>query len=234
MNQPMMILACSFAVASCASDYVYRPAANATATIKGRVAADYPVPPASPQGDVRLASFGMSEISSGGPTRQNQKAVHLRMIVADNGQTPWTMDTRQQVLALADGQQLAPGYVTTHEGQAGLPSVTVPAGGKRIIDLFYPLPPTMQSASKVPDFDVVWHIDTPQQQVTERTPFDRIQIVPAAGHRCGPEWGGWQDCWGGPFYGPTYPGYRGDIFIGAPRWDGWEGGRREGWGDGHR
>jgi hypothetical protein len=233
MHKQILILGCSLATASCAPSYAYRPAANATATIKGRLAADYPIPLAAPQGDVRLASFGMSEISPTGAGNRNENAIHLRMIVADNGQTPWTLDTRQQEIALPDGQQLAPAYVATHEGQAGLPSVTVPAGGKRIIDLFYPLPPNMQSASKVPEFDVVWRVDTPQQNVIERTPFDRLQIEPAAFDGYGSEWGAWGDGWGGPFwYDPMYSGYRGEVRIGAPHWEGreWhgEGGEQRG------
>ena len=223
MRKQVMVLVCSFAMAACAPNYIYRPAANATATIKGRVAADYPIPPAAPEGDVQLASFGMSTISASATPNQKQMAIHVRMIVADNSQTTWTLDTRQQVVALSDGQQLAPAYVTTQEGQAGPPSVTVAAGGKRIIDLFYPLPPNMQSASQVPEFDVVWHVATSQQQVTERTPFDRLRVEPDVAYGYGPEWGVWNDGWGGPFwYDSGYLGYRGDIFVGSPHWGGRE------------
>jgi hypothetical protein len=224
-------------MAACTPNYVYRPAANATATIKGHPAADYPIPPTAPQGDVRLASFGVTEIRPSRHASENEKAVHLRMIVSDNSQAPWTLDTRQEVIALPDGQQLAPAYVTTHEGPAGLPLVTVAPGSKRTIDLFYPLPPNMGSASKVPEFDAVWHVETPQQDVTERTPFDRLQIEPATAYGYGPEWETWHEVWGGPFwYDPMYPGYRGDIFIGAPHWDGeHEGGGEHGggWGAEH-
>jgi hypothetical protein len=233
MSKQMTILACSLAMAACAPTYVYRPATNATATIKGRVAADYPIPPAAPKGDVRLASFGMSDISPNAAAFAHQKAIHVRMIVADNSQTAWTLDTRQQVVALPDGQQLAPAYVATRDGQGGLPSVTVAAGSKRIIDLFYPLSPAMQSASRVPEFDVVWRVDTPEEQVTERTPFDRLQIEPATAYGDGPEWGAWDDGWGGPFWhDPMYPGYGGAIFVGAPHWgDGKQG--RGGHEEGH-
>lgn len=224
------ILACAFAVASCTPSYIYRPAANATATIKGRVAADYPIPPTVPQGDLRLASFGMSEISPSTAASAKQMAVHLRMVVADNSPAPWTLDARQQIVALPDGQRLAPALVTTREGQAGLPLVTVPAGGKRVIDLFYALPPSIQSASTVGQFDVVWDIDTPQQRVTERTPFDRLRDPPSGAYGYEFEWGGW----GGPFWSDAiYPGYHGDVFIGEPRWGGWGGGP-EGHGEGAR
>jgi hypothetical protein len=60
MTRQIAMLVGSLAMASCSPDYVYRPAENATATITGRVAADYQVPPNTPRGDVRLAYFGTS------------------------------------------------------------------------------------------------------------------------------------------------------------------------------
>jgi hypothetical protein len=230
MSRQILIVACGLAMAACGPTYVYQPAANATATMKGRVAADYKIPSTAPQGDVRLASFGMSKITPSNNPDQREKAVHVRMIVNDNGQAPWTLDTRQQVIVLPDGQQVAPALVTTREGLSGLPSVTVPAGGKRIIDLFYPLPANMQSASQVPEFDVVWHVDTPQQQVTERTPFERLRVDPEVAYGYGPEWGVGDGGWGGPWYGAGYYGYGGGFVVGAPHW----GGHGEGMGhEGH-
>src|SRR5882757_8129505 len=103
--QIAILLVGSFAITSCAASYAYRPASNATDTPKGRVAADYQIPPTAPQGVVRLLSFGMSKISPSGRPDENHKAVHVRMIVTDNSQTPWTIDTRQQTIALPNGQQ---------------------------------------------------------------------------------------------------------------------------------
>jgi hypothetical protein len=212
------MVACSLVMAACAPRYEYRPAANATASIKGHVAADYQIPSNAPQGDVRIASFGMSKIAPSKTPDQSQKAVHVRMIVNDNSQADWTMDTRQQMIVLPGGQQVAPSLVTTREGLAGLPSVTVPAGGKRIINLFYPLPANMQSASQVPEFDVVWRVNTPQQQVTERTPFDRLRVDPEVATGYGADWGIGDGAWDGPWYDEGYPGYGGELVVGAPRW----------------
>ena len=180
MTRTITILVGSLAIASCSPDYVYRPSENATTTITGHPAADYQVPPRAPQGDVRLAYFGVTKISANGAPKQKQKAFHVRMVVTDNGQTPWTMDTRQQAIAFPDGQELAPAHVTTNDGQVDLPSVVVPARGERVIDLFYRLPANLRSASQVPAFTVVWHVDTPQQQVTERTRFERMLVEPTA------------------------------------------------------
>jgi hypothetical protein len=178
MTRQIGILVGSLAIASCSPDYVYSPSENATANITGHPAADYQIPPKAPQGDVQLAYFGVTKISANGAPKQKQKAVHVRMVVRDNGQTPWTMDTRQQALAFPDGQELAPAHVTTDDGEVGLPSVMVPARGERVIDLFYRLPANKQSASQLPAFSVVWRVDTPHQQVTERTRFDRMLVEP--------------------------------------------------------
>jgi hypothetical protein len=179
MTRQITILVGSLAIASCSPDYIYRPAENATATIAGHLAADYQIPPKAPQGDVRLAYFGVTKIAVNGAPNQKQKAVHMRMIVTDASQAPWTVDTRQQAMAFPDGEQLAPAHVTTSSGQGGLPSVVVPARGERVIDLFYRLPGNARSASQVPAFTVVWHVDTPEQRVTEQTRFDRKRVEPS-------------------------------------------------------
>jgi hypothetical protein len=215
MTRPLFVLASALMFAACAPQYVYQPAADATATIQGHKAADYQIPPTAPQGDVRLASFGMAPVSLRSAPDVKQRALHVRMIVADNGLTPWTLDARQQFVALQDGRKLAPSYVTTREGQAGLPTVTIPAGGKQVIDMFYTLPPDKQSATQVPEFDVLWRIDTPQQQVAERTPFDRLRVEPEVAYGYGPDdWGAWDAGWDGPFWG-------GDVLVGSPGWGGW-------------
>src|SRR5262245_47152487 len=56
----VVALGCALA-AGCAYEYVYRPAENATATVRGQVAARYQIPTNNPQGDVRVASFGVAK-----------------------------------------------------------------------------------------------------------------------------------------------------------------------------
>lgn len=224
--RPWMLLA--LALAACGPSYVYQPAAHATAQIRGRVAADYPIPAAHPQGDVRLASFGLAKISPTGAPAESERAVHLRMVVANNSAQPWTIDTREQRIELPARGQMPPAFVHTAEGESTLPYVTVPAGGKRTIDLFYPLPPNLQSAKHIPEFDVVWRVHTADQTVAERTPFDRLRVVPQYAAGYGPGWGYYGGWWGGPFwYDPWYPAgmlppaYIGaPVTIGAPTWDG--------------
>jgi hypothetical protein len=106
--------------------------------------------------------------------------------------------------------------------------VTVDPGSKRVIDLFFPLPPDRQSAGSIPQFDAIWNVHAGSQDVVERTPFDRLQIEPAYGPAVAPEYG-FYGGWGGPFwYDPLYPAGLsrpwfggGAVMMRTPTWRGW-------------
>jgi len=224
MTKWIAIAPAVFLVTACAHDYAYQPAEHATGSIGGHVAADYQIPPAAPQGDVRLASFGLAELRPANGSGDGRPALHLRMVVSNNDAQPWTVDTREQKLDVQSTGSIPPAFSTTHEGNAGLPVVTVGPGSKRIIDLFFPLPPDQQSASAIPEFDAIWNVHAGSQDVVERTPFDRLQIEPAYGPTIAPEYGYYGD-WAGPFwYDPAYPWsfprpwFGGAVMFRSPTW----------------
>ncbi len=207
--------------AACAPNYAYVPASNATATIGGRNAADYPVPPEQPRGDVRIASFGFADLTPHGIPDDEAHALHalhLRMVIANNGDHEWTLDTREQRLELPDRGKSAPAFATADRGSPP-PTITIPVGGKRVVDLFFPLPTDEQRAAKIPAFDTIWTVHMAARTVTERTPFDRILVAPAA-----TEYDYGPDYWGPPYwYDPSYPGVAfvgaaplGPLYVGAP------------------
>jgi hypothetical protein len=212
-------------LAGCA-EYIYRPSENATAEIRGHVAAKYDIPAQSPQGDVRIASFGFTKIQAENDPHTSHPAVHLRLIVANNSNELWTVDTRQIKIDFAGSAQSTAAFVTTREGDEGLPIVQIAPKGQRVIDLFYPLPASMPKASKLPEFDALWQVHAGNQVVTERTPFERLRIEPAYAYGYGPEWG-WYGAWGGPYwYDPWYPAgvlpptiVGGSVRIAAPHWE---------------
>ncbi len=197
------------AVAGCESSYIYRPSENATATMRGRVAARYQIPQANPTGDVRIASFGVAKVSP--QNGQGElRAMHVRAVISNEGNQNWTFDTREQVADVHGVGQIKAGYARSDVGE--LPIENIGPGQKRTIDLFFPLPPGVDRARKLPEFDVSWRIQTaPGQVVAERTPFERLRIEPLyAGTAWGPPYAfgpfGWYD----PLWGPGY--------IGAPSW----------------
>lgn len=176
----------------CAAHYQYVPTANATATVHGRPAADYDIPSAAPEGDVRLASYGMTDVNAEDKA-EKLRALHLRVVLADNGTAPWTFDTREQRIELDGHGTLAPAFASANAGSPP-PTVTVPPAGKRTVDLFFLLPPGLQKADAVPEFDALWKVQTDRGLITQRTPFERLMVEPEYA----------DDVWAGEYYGPDY------------------------------
>ena len=158
----------AFAVAAgCATPYVYRPQEQATAQVAGKTAASYPIPPEQPKGEVKVATLGLAKL----PTAQGEvRAIHVRMVLENDSDGQWQFNPRQPIAAFPDGRRISP--MATRDAAL----VTLAAGEKREIDLFYPLPLEFNKSSKVPEFDVLWSVQTPARLVAERTPVARIEI----------------------------------------------------------
>jgi hypothetical protein len=200
-------LAIALGLVACGRSYVYRPAVSTTAaTIAGLPASYYPIPPEAPSGHVRIATMGFAGISPRGAPGEEIRALHLRMIVANNSERAWIVDTREQRTVLPSDGESRPAYATASQGEP--PRVEIPARDERTIDLFYPLPAHMQKESKVPSFDMLWQVDTDTRRIVERTPFERVQVEPARDPY--PDY----YVWGDPYwYDPYY--VRGGAFIGV-------------------
>ena len=156
------------------SGYVFAPAEQATASIGGYPAANYALPPEGPRGKLEAASFGIvaMQVNDGGA---ETRFLQVRLSVANNNDVAaWTVDTRQQLLALPGEGQSRPAFANSD--QQDLPNITVAPGQKRTIDLYYALPLPLQSADHIPQFELLWHVQTPSREVAERTPFERIKI----------------------------------------------------------
>jgi hypothetical protein len=192
------VLTLALLAAGCGSNYIYAPESHTGAQLAGLPAADVQIPPEAPQGDVRLATFGIARISAQGQA-QKIPALHLREIISNNAQQPWTVDTRDQRVTLGSRGESRAAYASA-EGGNPPPVVTVPPGGKRTVDLFFPLPTDVAKAAKLPQFDAIWTVRTSSRPITERTPFERLRIEPQATYAY--DWG----FWGPPYwYDPVYP-----------------------------
>jgi hypothetical protein len=183
----------------CAPHYSYVPTTNATATVQGRVAAEYSIPPGAPQGDVRVASYGMTDVSPQKAPNEVLRALHLRVVLADNGASPWHFDTREQRVELGGHDVLAPAFASANAGSQP-PVVTIDGNGKRIVDLFFLLPANLQHADAIPEFDAMWRVNTGATGViAERTPFERLTVEPDEGGYDDWDYGGTY-YWGGPYW----------------------------------
>lgn len=220
MTTRMILVAAAGALAlaggGCENEYIYRPAANATAVVSGRVAARYAVPAERPVGEVRVASFGVARAETRGGERAggDEREVHLmhvRLVVANNdGAAPFYVDPREQQAIYTGNYRVAPVYATA--STEGLPQIVVRPGDQRTIDLYFPLPAGAEEEGRIPEFDVLWRVRTDRRLVTERTPFDRLRVEPIyAGPGWYPYYYGWGPYgWYDPFWGPA--------FIGPPGW----------------
>jgi hypothetical protein len=202
------------ALCACEPQYAYVPVTNAT-VIAGHVAADYPIPKEAPRGDVRVASYGIADV--GGSRDDRVRALHLRLTLIDNSDRAWTMDTREQLVDLDGYGRSVAAYASANSGTSP-PLITAPPMGKRVVDLFFPLPAELQRASRLPAFDVVWKVRTGDREIAERTPFERISVEPLPSYDPIYDYGA-DYYWGPPyFYDPLY-GHRG-YYRGAGRYAG--------------
>jgi hypothetical protein len=196
----LCLLATGAAATGCAADkYYYQPAEQATAISGGHPAAQYSIPPGRQGGDVRVTSFGVTKLEVAG-REERIKTLHVRLDIAnENGREPWSLDTRSVGVQFeGSASAVAPTYA--HTGDAGLPLVQIPPGASRTVDLYYPLPAEIKGERQIPRFDVVWRVQTDDEVVAERTPFERREIEPATptvyyGFGVGAYPHGWYDPW---------------------------------------
>ena len=206
-----LILAAVLGVAAGACEsrsFVYRPAISSNAVVAGRPAAHHRIPPEAPRGDVRVATFGFAELTPTDGKGDDVRALHVRMVVSNDSDATWTVDTREQRVALPGNGESRPAYARSDDGQP--PLVEIPAHAQRSVDLFFPLPPAMQKASELPSFDTLWTVRAGAELVTQRTPFERLEVTPV--YRTTPYYHGWYG-WGPPYYHDPYYA-RGGAFFG--------------------
>ena len=213
--QMLRSLALAATVAACTPEYAYVPTTNA-AVVGNRVAAEYSLPTVAPHGKIQLESYGFADMKAANEANTEivERALHLRAILVNNGTQDWTFDTRQQAIEVEGQTPSAPVFASASAGAAP-PVVTIPSGGKRVVDLFFPVPMTEQKAALLPSFDAISRVQTDQGLVTERTSFDRVEVVQPDSYYAS-DWDyGPGYFWGEPYwYNSDYYGYPGPVVGG--------------------
>jgi hypothetical protein len=169
----LSVVALAALVTSCASAprYSYRPTAetlreDAPGAVDGNAAADYPVPRNQPQGDVQVAAVGVA-----------QRRLHVRMVVRNSGDEPWTVDGFEQK-AVVDGNRRQEPAMAICDGQE-MPLAVLMPGDTRTVDLYYELPPRLTGAAAIPSVRVDWRVRTPSGVLERQTSaFERHELVP--------------------------------------------------------
>jgi hypothetical protein len=196
----MILTGLGIALMGCAGpQYDYAPVQHATAMAYGEPAADYPLPSRRPDGDVELASFGVQKVVRGA------RAVHVRMIVANDGTGIWTVDTRQQLMALPGVGRVRPTWAYSSVGQP--PRIAIGPSQRAVVDLFYPLPLPEHHARDIPDFSVLWEVQTDRGPIIHRTRFDRHRVEPVIPYSYSEPYGWYDD----ESFGPGWDNFDEDF-----------------------
>ncbi len=224
MLRAFLLVLATLATTACGATYAFVPATNATSALYGHPATNYAIPPGSPSGDLRVASYGIEQLGTADESDQHVAALHVRVFVSNRSGQPWTFDTREQQMEIQGRATSTPAFASANpDAGSSPPTVIIGPGATRLVDLFFPLPDDMQEAEELPAFQFTSRILTEQGPVATTTPFERVEVDHAAAYAYdysatpydyNPAIYGY-DYWDFPFwYNPVYVGFRGVRFPG--------------------
>ena len=162
------------ATAACSSpQYRYVPVSDRAGAGKNHSEAVYSIPEGLSEGTVKISSNGVVDLKSKTDSKQFP-TIHIHMSISNMSNLPWTVAAKDQVIAFPDQGQSSP--VFANSNAETLPTVTIPPGALRIVELYFELPQIDKSAEDVPEFDFRWAVRTASAMVNNSTPFDRVAI----------------------------------------------------------
>jgi hypothetical protein len=169
------LAAAALAIVGCRSaQYLFQPSLDVAVTSADRPEALYRIPPQRPRGNLYVASLGLIHADVA-QTGRDTPLLHLRLTLAnDSDDGPWTVDAREQLVAIPGAGQSRPALVNSD--QQGAPNLTIAPKQRKVVDLYYVLPPDISSPADLPAFDLLWHVQTPAQLVADHTPYTRVRV----------------------------------------------------------
>ncbi|MBA3540531.1 MAG: hypothetical protein H0T79_13055 [Deltaproteobacteria bacterium] len=200
MSRHWLVSAAAVIVASCGSNYVYVPE-GATSWSQGQPVTRIQIPPEEPKGEVRAASVGLTRLQVAGGRQPDLDVIHIRLTIHnDSDRRPWVVDTREQLLEIPGEGRSRPIFVNSDRDS--MPTISIGARDKRVIDLYYPLPSTVTRESELTRFELLWQVQTGDRMIAQRTAFDRatLEAEPSYGLYAG--WGPYW--WHDPFYSSQF------------------------------
>jgi hypothetical protein len=181
------------------------------------------LPPAAPQGEVYVTSFGFTDFDDG--QGGAQRLLHARVAVSNGSPTVWEVDGRQQFLAAPGLQPQEPSFVNTNAGAPG-PVYPIGPGAANVFDLYFALPPGYGHPESLGGFALDWSVNAGGNVVANQTAFERFDGPPysyapyppyvVVGLGFGVGW------WYAPFYPYRHypPGIRGYYYAPGRTWGG--------------
>jgi hypothetical protein len=168
MRAIVILLALVFAISAilfggCAPKVAYQPAAMPTAArpIIGQASG----PEVS--GDVRVSAVGLVTVRvADGWRGRRTRAVNVRMVLRNRGNTPWLVVANSQTVTFAGWPSAEPLFALSEDAPA--PEAVLEPGEVRSIDLYYAVPVPVHPGSTTPTFRVDWRIDGPEGVIARR------------------------------------------------------------------
>jgi hypothetical protein len=151
----------------CAHQYMYMPIGPGAS---GGAAAQFPVPPAAPQGEVYVTSFGFTDFDNG--QGGAQRLLHARVAVSNGSAATWEVDGRQQFLAMPGQAPQPPSFMNTNAGTG--PVYPVAPGAANVFDLYFAPPPGLAGPESLGGWALDWSVNAGGQIVANQTSFERF------------------------------------------------------------
>lgn len=175
-GSPKWFFLFTFLLTSCASThYGFFPASAPDEKISvNERGATFPLSLGKGEGTLHAMSYGVIQLQSKDKKNQDVQvpALHLCMIVTNkSGTSTWELNTRDQIVMLSGKNSVGPSYVDSDRNEH--PTIKIPPGQTRHLDLFYPLPKGQAKPKELSGFDLKWKIISGKDSVARTTPFIR-------------------------------------------------------------
>ncbi len=170
MSQSKLFALCAVtaALVGCSStSYTYVPAAPPGPT-GGEIASLYRVPAERPRGDVEITSSGVERV-------HGMATLRVRLVVSNNDDLPWSIDTRRQFADIPGVGRVSPVMASTTLFEP--PFIRIDPGRRAVIDLYFPLAHGVDKDDEIRDFAVAWQVQTGTAMVEDHTLFQRFPSV---------------------------------------------------------
>ena len=193
------------AVLGCAEDrYFYMPSALENRVDQQSGSALYPLPENPPKGNARVQSMGIVDLKpkNGG---DSLASLHIRLTISNQDQTPWTLSVRDQSVVFPNRGSSAPVLASVESEE--LAAITILPHELRSVDLYFPMPPGLREADKLPEFDFHWQVHAGGTLVARTTSFTRWQVPDLYAAYPYPYDPYWAMGWGGWWWGPPTPSF---------------------------
>ncbi len=141
-----------------------------------------------------LASYGVVALRTDAIDAVSLRALHLRVVMRNDDVRAWRFDVREQRIELQGRSPSSAAFSSASPGTPP-PDMTIDPATTRVVDLFFPLPVDLQTASEIPAFDAIASLGVGARVYVARVSSKRLVADPL--QFIAADYG--KDHWGPPF-----------------------------------